>query len=230
MCSHLLLICWRFIVILGECIVPCNAIALLSSLYIYLLYIIPCNAIALVSSLYMSPLYIIVPCNDIALLYISPPISSISSWAACASLPIGVFSILSYLYPSLCAITLFIFSRKYLTITYHSSSLWPFTGSSELWSFRGESISNFTLCQRNTFGKFDLASQGRLQTSLHIVRPKLNCGSESAMYSPALVERGLRLTSWRRRSCRSETTLWDFLGNRSHQNLQVNKSPPRTLF
>ena len=88
MCSHLLLICCRFIVILGECIVPCSAIALLSSLYLsplyplkhlvhhflYLLYIssllLPCNAIALLSSLYMSPLYIIVPCNAIALLSI----------------------------------------------------------------------------------------------------------------------------------------------------------------
>lgn len=96
MCSHLLLICWRFIVILGECIVPCNAIALLFSLYmspLYCLYIIvPCNAIALLSSLYMSPLYplyIIAPCSAIALFSVSDLYISSLAISSCAMLSLS---------------------------------------------------------------------------------------------------------------------------------------------
>ena len=52
-CCHLLLICCRFIVILGECIVPCSAIAHFCPLYIssYVLSISSCASLLYIFSI-----------------------------------------------------------------------------------------------------------------------------------------------------------------------------------
>lgn len=136
MCCYLLLICWRFIVILGECIVPCNAIPLLYIFSICPLYILSSTSCITPCIFSIYPLHHLLQSHHSSL-YISPYILSISSWASCASLPIGAFSILSHAEPSLFYIHSAI-SQSLITV--------HFPWYCELGSLREKTFANFTLC------------------------------------------------------------------------------------